>query len=109
MGKLDASAAALGRKIAFYRGQRGLSQRDFGAMIDRSETWVSQVERGVRRSDRMTVLRTVADVLGVPLSELAAETPVIAAVSQRSEPAAELRALLSSSLTLALAIDPNAG
>lgn len=99
----DASARALGRKIAFYRGQRGLSQRDFGAMIDRSETWVSQVERGVRRVDRMTVLRRVADALAVPLSELAAETPVIAAANERPESAVALRMLLSSSLSLALA------
>ncbi|HEX8630245.1 MAG TPA: helix-turn-helix transcriptional regulator [Catenuloplanes sp.] len=101
----DASARALGRKIAFYRGQRGLSQRDFSAMIERSETWVSQVERGVRRVDRMTVLRRVADALAVPLSELAAETPVIAAVNERPEHAVALRMLLSSSLALALAAE----
>lgn len=102
----DPSARSLGRKIAFYRSQRGLSQRDFAAMIERSETWVSQVERGARRIDRMTVLRRVADVLGVPLGELAADTAVVAAVHQRPEPAISLRMLLSSSLTLALAIDP---
>src|SRR5215472_16946934 len=73
----DSAARALGRKVAFHRTQRGLSQRDFAAMIDRSETWVSQVERGVRRIDRMTVLRRVAEALDVPVSELAAETAVV--------------------------------
>ena len=105
----DASARALGRKIAFYRGQRGLSQRDFGALVDRSETWVSQVERGVRRVDRMTVLRRVADALAVPLSELAAETPVIAAANERPGSAVALRMLLSSSLSLALAAQQGSG
>ena len=52
MAKLDASAVALGRKIAFFRTARGLSQREFGALVDRSEAWVSQVERGERRIDR---------------------------------------------------------
>lgn len=39
MAKLDASAAALGRKIAFHRARRGLSQREFGAIVSQSETW----------------------------------------------------------------------
>jgi transcriptional regulator with XRE-family HTH domain len=106
MGKLDASAASLGRKIAFHRTRRGLSQRDFGALVHRSETWVSQVERGERRIDRMTVLRKVAEALGVPLSELAADTPILAGASSRPAPASTLRMLLSSSLLLALAITP---
>jgi transcriptional regulator with XRE-family HTH domain len=104
MVKIDASAVALGRKIAFHRGRRGLSQRDFGALVHRSETWVSQVERGERRIDRMTVLRQVAEALEVPLAELAADTPIIAAASSRPAPASALRMLLSSSLRLALAI-----
>jgi len=102
----DPEARALGRKIAFHRGQKGWSQREFGALIERSETWVSQVERGVRRIDRMTVLRRVADVLEVPLGELAADTPIVAAAHRRPEPATALRLLLSSSLTLGLAVAP---
>jgi transcriptional regulator with XRE-family HTH domain len=98
----DRSARALGRKVAFHRSRRGLSQRDFGAMVDRSETWVSQVERGIRRIDRMTVLRKVAEALEVPLAELAADTPIVAAASSRPPPASALRMLLSSSLTLSL-------
>lgn len=101
----DPAARALGRKIAFHRAQKGWSQREFGALIDRSETWVSQVERGVRQIDRMTVLRSVADVLEVPLGELASDTPIVVAATQRSEPAISLRLLLSESLRLALAID----
>jgi len=108
MGKLDASSASLGRKIAFHRARRGLSQRDFGAIIDRSETWVSQVERGERRIDRMTVLRQVAEALDVPLGELAADTPILAEASSRPAPASALRMLLSSSLTLSLAVAPPA-
>lgn len=110
MVKIDASAVALGRKIAFHRGRRGLSQRDFGALVDRSETWVGQVERGERRIDRMTVLRQVAEALEVPLAELAADTPIIAEASSRPAPASALRMLLSSSLRLALATgQPSAG
>lgn len=109
MAKLDASAVALGRKIAFFRTARGLSQREFGALVDRSEAWVSQVERGERRIDRMTVLRHVAEVLEVPLTELAADTPIVAEASSRAAPATSLRMLLSSSLTLSLAVTTPSG
>ena len=105
----DPSARALGRKIAFYRNQRGLSQKHFGDLIGRSETWVSQVERGLRRLDRMTVLRAVAEALDVPVAELAADTPIVAAASSRPAAAQELRMLLSSSLHLALAVTAPTG
>ncbi|HET9442279.1 MAG TPA: helix-turn-helix transcriptional regulator [Acidimicrobiales bacterium] len=68
--------AALGEKVAFYRRRRGLSQVEFAALVGRSESWVSQVERGVRTVDRMSVLAQVADVLNVPVADLARERAV---------------------------------
>lgn len=91
----DRRGAALGRRIAHYRCRRGYSQRDLAALVGRSESWVSQVERGVRGVDRMTVLRAVADALHAPLGELLAGTPLTGAVHDRSETARELRLLLS--------------
>ncbi len=73
---------ALGRKIATERRRRGLSQPELARMVDRSVAWVSQVERGVRKVDRMSVLEALAAALDVPLAELAAEAPVIAAVTE---------------------------
>ena len=49
-------------------------------MVGRSVAWVSQVERGVRKVDRMSVLEALAAALGVPLAELAAEAPIVASV-----------------------------
>ena len=72
---------ALGRKIAAERRRRGLSQPELARLIDRSVAWVSQVERGVRKVDRMSVLEALAAALDVPLAELAAEAPVVAAVT----------------------------
>jgi transcriptional regulator with XRE-family HTH domain len=86
---------ALGRKIATERHRRGLSQSELARIIGRSVAWVSQVERGVRRIDRMTVLQTVARALDVPLSELAAEAPVVAAVTREPPAAVDLRLVLS--------------
>lgn len=86
---------ALGRKIAAERHRRGLSQPELARMIDRPVAWVSQVERGVRKVDRMSVLETLAAALDVPLAELAAEAPVVAAVTEEPPGAAGLRLVLS--------------
>jgi transcriptional regulator with XRE-family HTH domain len=86
---------ALGRKIAAERRRRGLSQPELARMIDRSVAWVSQVERGVRKVDRMSVLETLAAALDLPLAELAAESPVVAAVTEEPPAVGSLRIVLS--------------
>jgi transcriptional regulator with XRE-family HTH domain len=91
---------ALGRKIAAERRRRGLSQPELARMVDRSVAWVSQVERGVRKVDRMSVLESLADALEVPLAELAAEAPVVAAVTEELPAARSLRLILSGAYAL---------
>jgi transcriptional regulator with XRE-family HTH domain len=96
---------ALGRKIAAERRRRGLSQPELARLLGRSVAWVSQVERGVRRVDRMSVLQTVATALDVPLAELAAEAPVVAAVTDEPPGAAGLRLVLSGAYSLRAMLD----
>jgi len=61
---------------------------------------VSQVERGVRKVDRMSVLESLADALEVPLAELAAEAPVVAALTEELPAARGLRLVLSGAYSL---------
>jgi transcriptional regulator with XRE-family HTH domain len=96
---------ALGRRIAAERRIRGLSQPELARMIDRSVAWVSQVERGVRKVDRMSVLENVAAALDIPLAELAAEAPVVAAVTQEPPGAGGLRLVLSGAHALRAMLD----
>ena len=96
---------ALGRRIAAERRRRGLSQPELARMIDRSVAWVSQVERGVRKVDRMSVLETVATALDIPLAELAAEAPVVAAVTEEPPGASGLRLVLSGAHALRAMLD----
>jgi tetratricopeptide (TPR) repeat protein len=96
---------ALGRKIAAERRRRGLSQPELARMIDRSVAWVSQVERGARKVDRMSVLETLATALDIPLAELAAEAPVVAAVIEETPGAAGLRLVLSGVYSLGALLD----
>jgi transcriptional regulator with XRE-family HTH domain len=96
---------ALGRKIAAERRRRGLSQPELARMVDRSVAWVSQVERGVRKVDRMSVLEAVAAALEVPLAELAAEAPLVAAVTEEPPGAGGLRLVLSGAYALGAMLD----
>lgn len=89
----------LGRKIALYRQRRGLSQREFAPLINRSEAWVSQVERGVRPAKSVEVLERIAEVLDVPLAEFAPSAPQ-AAAEERPAEAVPLRLLLSANFAL---------
>lgn len=68
--------------------------------------WVSQVERGVRKIDRMSVLEKVAEALDVPLSELAAEAPVVAAAAEEIPGTAGLRLVLSGAYSLHAVLHP---
>jgi transcriptional regulator with XRE-family HTH domain len=53
----------IGERIRIYRSRRGLSQKELAGLIGRSESWLSQVERGVRSVDKFSVLVDIAQVL----------------------------------------------
>jgi transcriptional regulator with XRE-family HTH domain len=61
---------SVGERIAIYRRRRGLSQLALANMIGRSEAWLSQVERGIRHVDRVSVLIKLAQVLKVTVEDL---------------------------------------
>jgi transcriptional regulator with XRE-family HTH domain len=66
---LDARAE-IGRRIARQRRRRGLSQTVLAELVGRSESWLSQVERGLRSIDSHSVLVRLAEVLGVEIGQL---------------------------------------
>jgi len=59
-----------GQRIARARRRRGLSQAAFAGLVGRSESWLSQVERGLREVDSHTVLMSLAEVLRVEVTDL---------------------------------------
>jgi len=63
----------IGERIRIYRQRRGLSQRDLAGLIQRSESWLSQVERGVRSVDKLSVLIDIAKVLKVKVETLSGQ------------------------------------
>lgn len=71
----------VGRRVAQLRTRRGLTQQVLADRIGKSHSWVDKVERGIRSLDRISVVHTVANVLGV--------TPetILAPTTSRPEPA----------------------
>lgn len=59
-----------GARIARARRRRGLSQSVLAGLVGRSESWLSQVERGRRGVDSHAVLLRMAGVLRVEVDEL---------------------------------------
>lgn len=63
-------SGSVGERIAAYRRRRGLSQATLAGLVGRSESWLSQVERGIRSVDRLSVLLDLAKVLNVEVEAL---------------------------------------
>ena len=61
---------APGERIARARRRRGLSQAVLAGLVGRSESWLSQVERGRRSVDSHAVLTRMAAALRVEVEEL---------------------------------------
>ncbi|MEW1616502.1 helix-turn-helix transcriptional regulator [Streptomyces sp. NPDC088744] len=67
----------IGRRIAYWRDRRGLSQTEFGRLMGgRSKRWVQFLEAGDRQADpRLSVLEDAARVLTVDLPALLTTGP----------------------------------
>jgi transcriptional regulator with XRE-family HTH domain len=82
---------AAGARIARARRRRGLSQSVLAGLVGRSESWLSQVERGKRGVDSYVVLTRMAEVLRVEVEELTGPGGGDGEEGQRVyEPAAEI-------------------
>lgn len=63
-------SGAIGERVAAYRRRRGISQAALARLVGRSESWLSQVERGIRSVDSLTVILDLARVLRVEPDKL---------------------------------------
>ncbi len=60
----------IGRRVAYWRGRRKMSQQVFADRLGKSKSWVDKVERGVRRLDKFSVVYEIADVLQIDVQLL---------------------------------------
>lgn len=87
-----------GQQLARARRRRGLSQVVLAGLIGRSESWLSQVERGARSIDSHSVLTQLTEILGVSLDDLAVDES--GGGMRRYEAAAPIRDAMTSYETL---------
>jgi transcriptional regulator with XRE-family HTH domain len=83
----DGEAAS--ERIAPSRRRRGLSQAVLAGLVGRSESWLSQVERGKRGAGSHSVLTRLAEVLRVDVAEITGPGPGITH-TEHAHPAAPL-------------------
>jgi len=65
----------IGRRVAYWRGRRRMSQQVFADRLGKSKSWVDKVERGVRRLDKFSVVYEIADVLQLDVQLLLGREP----------------------------------
>ncbi|WP_307846962.1 helix-turn-helix transcriptional regulator [Micromonospora sp. D93] len=66
----------VGRRVAQWRVRRNMTQQQFADRLGKSKSWVDKVERGVRRLERLSNLREVAETLRIDVEVLLAARPV---------------------------------
>jgi transcriptional regulator with XRE-family HTH domain len=91
----------IGERVRHRRRARGLSQLRLAGLVDRTEDWVSKVERGEIPVDRISVLVKLADALKVPLSDLLGEQNLSSEQAAAIDETAGLRRVLSTVPALA--------
>lgn len=103
LGEGMVTEGPIGERIRIYRRRRGLSQRELAGLVGRSESWLSQVERGIRSVDQLSVLIDIARVLKTDIETLAGYQMAYAPNGQPDLDALEdIRAALSAYPGLAI-------
>lgn len=67
-----------GRRVAYWRGRRRLSQQEFASLMQRSLRWVEDLEGGRRQKDpNLSVAMQIAARLGITLERLLHDPAVL--------------------------------
>ncbi|MGC4853461.1 helix-turn-helix domain-containing protein [Micromonospora sp. DT4] len=66
----------VGRRVAQWRVRRNMTQQQFADRLGKSKSWVDKVERGVRRLERVSNLREIAETLRIDVEVLLATRPL---------------------------------
>jgi transcriptional regulator with XRE-family HTH domain len=74
--EVDPKNRAFGMHVQRLRKDRGLTQKQLAARMEKTDSWMSQVERGVQPVERMDVLQQLADSLGVSMQQLRPGAPL---------------------------------
>ncbi|WP_329521729.1 helix-turn-helix domain-containing protein [Spirillospora sp. NBC_01491] len=62
-----------GQRVAWHRVRRGMSQPVLAGLVGRTEDWLSKIENDRAVLDRVSVIRSLADALGVSVFDIISE------------------------------------
>ncbi|MFH8492170.1 helix-turn-helix domain-containing protein [Streptomyces longisporoflavus] len=66
----------IGRRIAYWRERRRMTQAELGALMGRGRRFVQSLESGERQADpRLSVLESAARALSIPVASLMSDAP----------------------------------
>ncbi|MCZ7438830.1 helix-turn-helix domain-containing protein [Micromonospora sp. WMMC241] len=85
----------VGRRVAYWRGRRRLSQQVFADRLGKSKSWVDKVERGVRRLDKLSTLQEIARVLRIDTAALVGQDAAPVQAKGRADGVERIRAALA--------------
>lgn len=77
----------LGAAVRIYRRWTGASQTDVGSLVGLPQPQVSEIERGLRRVEKLELFERFADGLDIPRALLGLAYPPAAAATNASPPA----------------------
>lgn len=83
---VDPKDRAFGQRVQRIRKERKLTQHELAALLQKTPSWMSQVERGVQPVRRMDVLQEIADALGVSVQQLRPDAPSPAELATEPRP-----------------------
>ncbi|MGN9769040.1 helix-turn-helix domain-containing protein [Micromonospora sp. SD12] len=92
---MTGDSVPIGRRVAYLRARRKLSQQSFADRLGKSKSWVDKVERGVRSLERVSTIREIAAVLRVDTAALLGRDAQSAELAERTEGISRIRAALS--------------
>ncbi|TDD79672.1 XRE family transcriptional regulator [Actinomadura rubrisoli] len=65
-----------GQRVAWHRVRRGMSQEVLAGLIGRTEDWLSKIENDRAALDRISVIRALADALGISVFDIIGDQQV---------------------------------
>jgi transcriptional regulator with XRE-family HTH domain len=83
-----------GQRVAWHRVRRGMPQDVLAGLVGRTEDWLSKIENDRAALDRLSVIRALADALGISILELIGE-PTPSSPTPEVSGVAEVRAALT--------------
>jgi transcriptional regulator with XRE-family HTH domain len=67
----------IGERVAWYRRRRGMSQEVLAGLVGRTADWLQRAENNRIQLDRLSVIRSLAQVLDVSLGDLIGEPTLL--------------------------------